>query len=576
MKKTFRILVPLLMALLILASIFWYLFIYDREFTRDTLLNQARFHDLHGNSRISSMFYDFAYVFSDQDEDVAIELANQYKADGNYTKAEYTLTNALKNSATLDLYTALCRAYVEQDKLLDAVNLLDNISDPAIKAQMDALRPSSPSADYAPGYYSQYMDLHLSATGKYLFYTTDGEYPSTDGTYYQGSIPLPAGETTIYAISVDENGLVSPETVLSYTITGVIEAVTFTDPAMEAAMRQLVGADADDEVYTNQLWEITEFTAPEGVSTFADLTLMPYLQNLTIQNQNVDSLSHLSTLASLKTLDLSGCTFNVEEVQVLASLPALTHLTLSDCSLSTIAGLASAQSLTYLDLSNNTVRNLEALAPMTTLVEINLEHNAVTELSSLSSLGSLETLNISYNAVTSLSPLAGCVKLNHLEADHNQLSTLYGIGNLPLLTHLSVDYNSLVDISILSGLTELTNLSIASNSISDISGLYTLTKLEIFDFSGNKQVAALPNWPDGCALQTIDGSYNALTSIDGLKNMDSLTHVYMDYNLLTNIDALADNYCLVQVNVYGNAIPDVEKLRDHDIIVNYDPTVEAE
>ena len=45
---------------------------------------------------------------------------------------------------------------------------------------------------------------------------------------------------------------------------------------------------------------------------------------------------------------------------------------------------------------------------------------------------------------------------------------------------------------------------------------------------------------------------------------------------MTNIDALAENFCLVQVNVYGNEIPDVEELRDHDIIVNYNPTVEDE
>ena len=184
MKKTFRILVSMLMALLILASIFWYLFVYDREFTRDTLLSQARFQDTHGNSKLSAFFYDFAYIFSDQDEDVAIELANQYKHDGNYTKAEYTLTAALKSNPTADLYVALSRAYVEQDKLLDAVNLLDNISNPTLKAQLDALRPTVPSADYAAGYYSQYMDLHLSSTGKYIFYTSDGDYPSTKGSVY--------------------------------------------------------------------------------------------------------------------------------------------------------------------------------------------------------------------------------------------------------------------------------------------------------------------------------------------------------------------------------------------------------
>lgn len=573
MKKTFRIIVSALMVLLILASIFWYLFIYDREFTRDTLLQQARFHDMHGNSRISAVMYDFAYIFSDQNEDVAIELANQYKADGNFTKAEYTLTAALKNNPTVDLYIALSRAYVEQDKLLDAVSLLDNISNPELKAALDSMRPAAPASDFASGYYSQYMDIHLSSTGKYIFYTDDGDYPSTNGSFYQNQISLPAGETLIYAVGVAENGLVSPLTTLSYTITGVIEEVTFTDPSMESAIRELIGADSDDVLLTNQLWNITEFTAPEGVADYSDLALMPYLQTLTIQDQQISSLSCLSTLASLKELNLSGSGFPVDDLYILSTLPSLTHLDLSGCGLSTIADLTDSQSLTHLNLSSNAIRTLDALAPMTTLVELDLSNNAVTSLSALGSLGNLSKLVLNHNAVSSLSDLAGCVKLAHLEADDNELYQLDGIEHLPLLTHLSVDYNGISDVTLLNGCLDLTNLSIASNEISDISSLFTLTKLQIFDFSAN-HVEELPEWPDGCALQTIDGSYNALTSIDGLSNMEHLTHIYMDYNLLTNIDTLADNFCLVQVNVYGNEISDVSALRDHDIIVNYNPTVD--
>ena len=571
MKKVFRLLVPLLMILVILASIVWYLFVYDRQFTRDTLLNQARFHDLHGNSRISSMFYDLAYVFSEHDEDVAIELANQYRADGNYTKAEYTLTTALKTNPSAELYIALSRAYVEQDKLLDAVNLLENVGDTAIKQQLEAMRPQSPTPDMEAGFYSQYVDIRLQSDGKYIFCTTDNDYPSTTQDLYQNALTLPAGETVLRAIAVAENGLVSPVTILSYTITGVIEEVVFEDPAMGAAIRELIGADYDDIVYSNQLWSITEFTAPEGVATYVDLGRLPNLQTLTIQYQAIDSLAHLSSLGLLSKLDLTGCTFPTEELSVLAQLPALTHLTLADCGLSTIADLAGAPCLQYLDLNSNTVRNLEALSTIATLQEVDLNHNAVTNLSHLSSLSYLQSLKVSYNALTSLSPLSGCVQLRELEAEHNKLGNLDGIDKLVLLTHLSVDYNNLTEVSVLSGCTELTNLSIASNDITDISQLHTLTKLEIFDFSGN-QVEALPSWPDGSAMKTIDGSYNALTSIDSLRNMDALTHVYMDYNLLENIDALADNFCLVQVNVFGNPIPNVEALREHDIIVNYDPT----
>lgn len=570
MKKTIKILVPLLMVVLILVSIGWYLFVYDRSFTRDTLLSQARFQDANGNSRLSSWFYNMAYSFSGKDENVAIELANQYKAAGNYTKAEYTLTNALNGGATVELYTALCRTYVEQNKILDAVNMLDNIGDPAIKAELDALRPSAPQPDQESGYYSQYIELTLTSSGTIL-YTTDGEFPSTEGPIYTAPIQLSAGETTIYAISVNNDGLVSPMTVLGYTITGVIEEVYFSDEALASAIRTAINVSADSRIYTNQLWEITEFTVPEEVKNYEDLSLLPYLKTLTIHGQTLDSLSCLASLTQLETLDMTSCHFPADSLTVLAGLPVLTNLTLNDCSLSTIEGLTGAPNLKKLDLSNNTVRNLDAISSMAGLQELILQHNAVTSLSALSGLTALEKLDVSYNSLTTLSPLSSCIKLNWLGANSNQLSDLAGVSSLPLLTYLSLDSNTISDVSSLAGCGELTELSFAGNQVTDISALSSLSKLEVFDFSNN-QVEELPQWPDSCPLRVISGSHNVLTSIDSLSNMESLTNVNMDYNQLTNIDALADNYCLVQVNVFGNTIEDVSALREHDIIVNYDPT----
>ena len=573
MKKLAKILVPILMVLVILASIVWYLFVYDRAFTRDFMLTQARFHDLHGNSKISAMFYDMAYAFSGHDEDVAIELANQYKQSGNYTKAELTLTSALSSKPTADLYTALSKTFVEQDKLLDAVALLDNIANPEIKAQLEAIRPTAPVSEYDPGYYSKYMDIHLFSSADTIYYTTDGEYPSVNGSRVDGAISLPAGETTIRAIAVSPNGLVSPLTALGFTITGVIEEVTFTDPAMEAAIRGLIDVDDGDTVYTNQLWNVTEFTVPVGVASYGDLSLMPYLQTLVIREQNIGSLTCLSSLSSLKTLDLTGSRFLADELYVITSLPVLTDLTLSQCGLSTIETLANAPSLLNLDLSGNTIRNLDALRSIPTLKQLYLQNNAVTDqyAKALADLVELEKLDISYNPISSVAFLSGCIKMNTLVAEHCGITSLKGMSDLPLLTELSVDYNKITNVDILGKCTGLVNLSIASNSIEDISALSTLTKMEIFDFSSN-QVEKLPAWPEGCALHTIDGSYNALTSIDVLKKMEHLGYVYMDYNKLTNIDALAECNTLVQVNAFGNEIADVHALTDHNIIVNYDPT----
>ena len=571
MKKAAKFLMPLILGLLLIASIFWYLFIYDRAFTRDTLLNQARYQDVNGNSRLSSWFYDAAYNFSGHDENVAIELANQYKHDGNYTKTEFTLTKAIHNAPTVELYTALSRVYVEQDKLMDAVHLLDSVSDPQIKAKLDILRPVAPIPDQPEGYYSEYIHLKLDSKAKYIFYTLDSSYPSINGPADQNGFTLPSGETLVTAIAVGEDGLVSPVARLNYTVTGVIEEVTFTDAAVEAKIRESIGANSTELILTNHLWDITEFTVPQEAKSLSDLTHLPNLTHLEICNLDVDSLEFLSSLLKLDTLTLSGSTFPAEQLSVISALPSLKTLSLADCSLSTIDYLENAQSITALDLSNNTIRNLDVLKTMPNLKHLNLQHNAVNSLEILEELVNLEVLNVGFNSVTSLKPVSHCPKLTELVADNNSISNLDGLKDLAQLQLLSVDYNGISDISVLSNLTALKNVSIASNHITDIAALGNLSQLEILDFSGN-QVSALPEWPKDCPLQTIDGSYNMLSSLDSLSKLQSLTHIYMDYNLITDIEKLENCYCLVQINVFGNAIADVSKLRERDIIVNYDPT----
>lgn len=571
MKKATKFLVPLLLGLVILGSILWYLFVYDRAFTRDTLLSQARYQDLHGNSKLSAWFYDMAYDFSGHDDNVAIELANQYKGDGNYTKAEFTLTHTLSSQPTVEAYTALCKTYVEQDKLQDAVNLLENISDPTIKAQLEVLRPQAPESTQKPGFYSHYVNVRLIADCDTVYYSIDGTYPSTAKNLFAEPITLPDGETHLQAIAVNDLGLVSPVSQLDFTVTGVIKELTFVDPVMESAIRAAIGADGDDLILSNQLWDITEFTVPDGVLVLEDLAVLPNLTKLTVTSQLLSSLSPLSGLTHLETLDLSGCRFDAEELKHLAVMPALQDLNISDCSLSTIADLENAVGLHKLNASGNTLRNLDVLATMVTLRELNLQHNAVTQLTALKNLAQLETLDISFNQVDDLSPLSGCGSLTWLDASNNQIRRLAPLSGLKQLSFLALEYNDLTSVDALPGLTNLTNLSIANNQVGDITCLHTLKNLQIFDFSSN-QVTILPNWGENSALTTIDGSYNQLTSLDRLKKMHSLTHVFMDYNLITDVDALADCFCLVQVNVFGNEIKDVEKLREKDIIVNYDPT----
>ena len=570
MKRSVKRIFPLLLILLILGSIIWYLGVYDREFTQDFLLNQARFFDDRGNHNIASWLYELAYKQSNNDESVAIELADKFKQTGNYTKAEYTLSNAIADGGSVDLYIALCKTYVEQDKLLDAVTMLDNVSDVDVKHQLDLLRPQSPTTTPTPGFYSQYITVEVKCPSGTLYVTTDKAYPSTTHDPYSSPVQLVGGENTIYALAVGENGLVSKLSVFGYVVGGVIEEVTLSDTAVDTTVRQLLGKNPTDPLISSDLWTITSLTLPKEVTHLTDMQALPYLKSLTIENANLTSLNGIASLTALTDLTIRGTILTASDVAMIGALPNLQKLTLENCSLSSIANLAGAQKLVDLDLSGNIIREISALASMPKLQRLDLSRNAVNDLTQLSGLTALVELDLSYNSVPSLAPLASCTALTVLDASHNAIGVLDGVEKLTALTNLSVAYNNITDANLLAGNTALVSLDISNNTILDISNLSSLNSLETFDFSRN-EISALPAFSAESKLVNITGSYNQLTSLQALSGLGQLNNVIMEYNAIDSVEALSSCHKLTTVNVYGNPVKNVSMLTNQGVIVFYTP-----
>ena len=573
MKKIVKRIIPLLLIVALIASACWYIFVYDRDTVRDFLMAQARSCAQNGHFEAATWFYDISYEFAGEDENVAIDLAQIYKDSGNYTKAEYTLVSAIADGATAELYIALCQTYVEQDKLLDAVNMLDKVADPAIKAELDALRPAAPQADFAPGFYSQYISLNFTHEGGTLYVSTDGEYPSTADTPCVTPVALEGGETKIYAVTVADNGLVSPLSILSYTVGGVIEEVEFTDAYIEELVVEQLMFGQYTTIYSNDLWSITELTVPAEATELSDLRHLLYLEKLSLRDHQIADLSFLEGMNHLKSLDLSGCAI-AADLSILGTLPALEELTMEGCSISSLAFLEGAPSLKKLDLSRNAVGSLSVLAAIPTLRELDLSDNAVSDPGPLAGLTELTSVNLAENVLTTVAPLGSCTKLTSLDVSENKLTDIAAVRSLTALTSFRAEKNQIADCTPLTVCTELRKLDISNNLITDITMLSSLTKLTELDFSYN-QAAALPELPASAALVTIDGSYNQLTTLEQLDKLEALNYVYMDYNAeVSKIAFLADNPNMVQINVYGTKVPSSQanKCLDRSIIVNYDPT----
>ncbi len=574
MKKAFKILIPILLVIAILVCLGWYLFVYDREFTRDMLLNGARYFEGQGNRALASWFYDRAYDQAGDNDQVAIELAEQHKATGNYTQAEATLSKAIEDGGGIDLYLALCKTYAEQDKLLDCVTLLNRVTNPEVKAQLDAMRPAAPVATPEPGFYNQYISVTVTAEQGTLYVNPAGEYPSIYTNLYSAPISLVAGENTIYALAVTENGLVSPLAIFGYTVGGVIEEVDFADAAVEAQIRDMLGISENTVLYSNELWDITSFVMPADAQTYEDLKYLPFLEELIITDGRSGSLGVLSSLSKLAHLQIVDTAVQAEDLAVIGALPKLEKLTLRGCSLSTTAGLEKAVGLRYLDLSNNTIRNISPLASLMSLQELYLQNNALTDLSSLSAIKTLSKLNVSGNALTTINPICSLNGLTWLDASNNQLTAVEQISGLTMLKELYLSKNLLEDVSGLDACTALQVLYLDNNLLTDISMLSGLDKLSMLNFSYN-QVIELPAFTPDSLLVEINGSNNLIENLDALAGLTHLNNVFMDYNeSIESVECLAGCHVLIRVDVYGTKVTEVTMLTDQSIIVNYNPVQE--
>lgn len=566
MKKILIILLVLVLLAAVAIGLFYFFW------TSENLAAYADKQMAAGNYEKAIEYYDKALDLDPTNTAYALSLADASLQHGSYTRAERALVNAIRTSPKLELYLALSELYVAQDKLLDAENLLNSITDSGIRAQIDSMRPAAPVLSPEGGEYGEYISVTMEAAGAAVYYSTDREYPSLDRTPYTEPVALSAGDTTITAIAVSENGLVSSLTKTNYCIVGVIDEISFASPELETLLRELLYLPDSTPVLTSDLWALTELTVPETVTDYTDLKYLTSLTSLTIQNSSVEDYSFLHTLTSLEFLDLSGSLISAETLEAIGTLSSLTTLKLSGCGLSNILPLAQTTAITALDLSDNSITNIGVLSNYAELTTVDLSSNAVSDLSALSALDKIITLNIASNDVRSIEALSSCSGMQSLDISGNQVSDLSPLSGMSKLREVRAGGNAISSIAPLSGCLQLSHLDVADNELTSITVVGNLPALTYLDFSHNA-VTELPVFSAATHLQQFYASYNQLTDISNLAGQAELTYVDVDYNEeLEDIECLQTCPLLVQVDAFGTKVKEVSALTAYSVIVNYDPS----
>ncbi len=572
MRKTRIVILCIVLVLAILAGVTWYFLIHERDMTAERCADLAAQAVRSGRYARAIRLYTTAYELDPSNYDLAISLANTYVSADNYTKAEYTLVHAISDHPdAIALYLALSKTYVAQDKLLDAQQMLDHVENAAVRAELEKLRPEAPVLSPESGYYSDYISVSLTYKTGTAYLCTDGEYPSVQDAPYSAPVELPGGETTVQAIAVGDNSLVSPLAIGGYTIGQIVEEVTFDSSEFEAFVRETLELAAP--VMTSDLWDVAELTVPDTVTEVGDLRYFTGLRALTLQNYHGGDFSFLASLPLLETLDLSQSSVSTLALETLGGMGSLRTLNLGSCGVTDVTSLGALAELQTLDLSNNAVSNIAPLAGCTGLQTLNLSGCHASDLSALASLTSLQSLDLSYNTPTSLSPLAQCVQLQRVNLSNCGLIDISVLRSCTRLTHLTAAHNDLTGIPGLDACTSLEEVDLSYNKLTSIDELGPINSLILVNINEN-DVVSIPPFTSECRLQKFYADHNFLEDLSGLTALPYLNYVTLDYNNIANIDALADCANLVQVNVFHTNIgsaEDVKALTDRSIIVNYTP-----
>lgn len=543
MKKLLRTVLIVLLVLALLGAGCWYFLLHVGTPSASLYAAYAGLQERSGRYASAAAYYSKALNAEPNHIDYALSANEAYRADNNYTKAEYILVSAIGNNPNqLSLYLSLSQTYVEQDKLLDAERLISACANESIQLQLESMRPAAPVIEPNGGYSADFTTCSISGTD--VYYSTTAEYPSLEDGAYQDPISLGYGVTVVSALTVSADGLVSPLTTAEFTVCGPIEEVAFQDEAFDAMMRELFEKDRHDTFLSTELWDLQEMTIDSEDVSLNDLSTLIRLEHLTLKGSY--DLSVLASLPLLNSLTISDCTLKQEDLEAIGQISTLTYLTIRDCNVASLDALSSLSTLTYLDASDNQIENLSALTDLTSLTELHLENNPIKSLKALSGLDALTTLDVSGCQIQKLTPLA----------------------DKTTLTTLDVSDNDLTGLAALKSCTSLTSLDASDNKIQNLSPIANLTSLQDVKLANNR-VKTLPTFSADSTIMTLDLSGNRLKKVDALQNLSKLGYLNISRNQVSDLTALADLSSLYQIDAYDNKLTKAGRLDSSDIIVNY-------
>ncbi len=418
-----------------------------------------------GNRCLEELDYNQAVVYyrqalevDDSNRDANLGLAEAYQGLGQDSYAESVYQDMLaEDDSQADVYELLAQLYIQQSKLDEARQLLDEASqkveDEEITVLYQLTRPEPPTTSYDAGAYQDRIAVELipSASEQVIYYTLDGTDPTVDSPVYTEPLILPNGVTQLRAIAVNSIGYQSDIAVYEYDLQIRDVEITLEEPVIERIIRDTLDIPGGQPIYNDDIEQITElYIVGDAVSSGRDEYTVNLKEGTYIVNGSEYTFSGTGQIRTLNDLQY---------------MPYLSRLVVGYQGELDISGLSRCTGITELSLVEDQLSDAD--------------------IQVLAGLTQLQALNLGWNEISSLSPLSGLTGLTTLSVWGNRLSSLAGIEGLVNLTYLDFSDNQITDITPVQGMTALEELWMYDNQVSSLTGLTGLESLRVLMLKGN-------------------------------------------------------------------------------------------
>lgn len=482
-------------------------------------------------------YYEKSINFNPQNSSSHLAYAKLNVKLGNLKKAEEELIECTKLTSinAVDGYTALSSFYVEQGRIEDAVNLLNNIPNDLVRAKIGAMRPAAPEFMPAPGRYITDTDVSIAGSdGITCYYSTGESYPCVSTGVWESPLTVSNGTTTIRAVAVSGSGLVSDITEAAYSIDNFSSAVIFKDKTVENMVRVALSRYTG-HITTEDMRSITSLSNKtsdgnkigENITTFSDFQHLKKLEELTLSDlSELPDLTGISVVPSIKSISLENCGIDEASAEKLLSLQGLRVLNLSDNNIRNISFIGKFSNLSYLSLKNNFIGDLTPLLSLSSLSFLDISGNPLENINPIGLLSGLSSLNLSNCSLSDISAVGSLTNLSYIDISGNNISDISALSKCSSLESVIAGQNLISVISPLEKLKNISVLDLRNNKIMNLSPLSRLPMLKTLNISGN-YVYDLSPLRDCNMLQTVFAGNNPLIS-DGAKSVFDNVLIYVD------------------------------------------------